>query len=191
METFRELNVFASTSVNAKYTITINGSEFKPNNKNEELFNFSTSTQFHGGTRISITVQEGELCLDRCLATYPATFNGIEGTLTMIQPMEEQGAIIEDGMIRSIPLEGIEISSGETFDYYHLLYNGPSMLIVEIDGHDVFPGVNIYIGDVLHKNIIDGIISIDEKIDYSDALPHDIWKKSDFEELKQFVLEKH
>ena len=191
MEAFRELKVFASKSVDAKYTITINDSEFKPNNKNEELFNFSTSTQFHGAYRFNLKVQEGELCLDKCLATYPALFNGIRGTMTAIQPMEEPVAVIEDGKIRSIPLEGIKISSGETFEYYHLMYNGPSMIIVEIDDHDIFPGVDIYFGDLLQKTVIDGIKSIDYTFDYSGVRPNNIWKKSDFEELKQFVLEKH
>ena len=187
MESFRKLKVFGKISTNTKYTITINGEEFTPYN-GEELFNFSTSTQLHGGIKVGINVQEGEVRLEKCLVTYPAILNGINGTLTVIQPMEEPVAIIEDGTIRSIPIEGIEIHSGETFEYHHLMFNGPSTIVVETEGHDIFPDVDIYAGDLLQNDIVDGITSIDHKYDYSDMQPNNIFNKSDFENLKQIIL---
>lgn len=189
MESFRKLRIYASTSDDAKYKILVNGSElvsYKPDDG--ELFSFETSTEFHGSVSVEIQVFEGFVTLSKCHATYPSIINTVPGTITMLQPMKEPIGILENGGIRSIPINGIVVSKGETFNYEHLLYNGPNVTIIELDGHDIQPNENLYLGDVLNHDVIAGIKGIEYKFEYSDVKPHNIWKGEDFEKLKEFIL---
>ena len=189
MSPTRTLKVFIEPSEDAEYTIIVDGDIKQPENYNEVSFSFNTKTSFYGGIKTIIKVYSGEVKLKKCYATYPAIINDVPGTITMTQPMKTPFAILSSSGIECVPIERI-IPSGESFEYEHLLFNGPSNTNVTIENVTQNLNEDLFIGDVLTGDVIDGITDIDYEFEYENVKPHNIWKPEHFEILKNYVLER-
>ena len=171
-------------SADADYIVVINGKVI--DNSTDELFSFITSTTVHGSYSISISVNTGFIIMTHCTATYPAIFNDVNGTATMIQPIAEPVAVIKNGELKTVPFE-ITINADENFSYEHLLINGPTRLIISTEGKELFPGVDIDVGNFIDDQILDGILDIQAVYEYQNK-PNDCMSKDDLKQLKEIVL---
>lgn len=182
MDSYRTLRIYGNKTSDASYTVTVNG-EVVDHGKNE-LFSFITNTKVHGSCSVAISVQTGNIILTNCTATYPALFNGINGTATFVQPIESPVAIVENKKIKIIPFE-ISIKAGETFVYEHLMFNGPTRFNITTNNIDLFPGVDVYIGDFLTNTISQNVLGIRDEYEYT-QFPNQLTFEN-LEKLKEIV----
>jgi len=184
METTRCLKIYGNVTPNAKYDVFVNG--VKTKSEGEEIFSFETSTSFHGSMPISIIVHSGEITLKKSTSTYPAIFNNVHGKATIIQPIKSPVAVYKNANLESLPFE-IKISSGQTLNYEHLMFNGPSRFIISVKNKNINLGEEIFIGDFLSKTVIKEITNIEYEYDYKKK-SNDIFSDIDLENLKLSIL---
>ena len=184
MDTFRKLRIYGTTEPHTEYLVTINGESVDLGV--DELFSFVTNTKFHGSNNVVITVLKGSVTLTHCTATYPASFNGIDGTATMIQPIAEPVAVIENGEIKSVPFP-ITVNTNETLNYEHLMFNGPTKFRIFTAGLNIFSGIDVFIGNALTKEFNPVIFDIKTDYEY-EKFPNEINSKTDLDALKLKVL---
>jgi len=184
MDTFRTLRIYGTRSPNTEYTVNINGEPVSVGT--DELFSFVTNTKLHGSNNIVINVINGSITLTHCTATYPALFNGIEGTATMVQPIAEPVAVIENGEIKSIPFP-IIVNADNPLNYEHLMFNGPTRFRISIEGLGIVPGINVFIGNAIKNEFTQGIVDIQVDYEY-EKFPNEISSIEDLESLKLKVL---
>jgi len=187
MDSYRRLKLKGTTSQSAKYKVLIDGKDV--DYLDDCIFSFVTKTSFHDSLSISIVVEKGWIRLEKCTASYPATFNGISGTATIIQPIESPIAVIENNTINQIPFN-ITINENETFNYEHLMLNGPSKLLISIKDQEMYENIDFFVGNFLTKEISKGITDIQTEYNYNPK-PNDIYKEEDLEKLKSLVINKH
>ena len=184
MDTFRTLRIYGFKQPGTEYIVKINGVVTELGS--DDLFSFITNTKLHGSNNIIINVLSGKLTITHCYATYPALFNNVEGTATMVQPIADPIAVIENGQIFSVPFP-IVVSEGETFDYEHLMFNGPSRFKIAVQGLGINPGINVFIGNAMKNEFTQGITDIQVEYDY-ERFPNEINSEEDLNNLKLKVL---
>ena len=183
MDAYRTLRMYGHKNPDTTYTVTINGKLV--DNGRDELFSFVTNTQVHGSYSIVISVERGGITLTNCTATYPAYFNQIEGTATFDQPIEEPVAVIANQSIKTLPFE-IDIKAGESFAYEHLMFNGPTRLNITTKEKDLFPGINVYIGNLITEKLSGGILTVQPEYEYT-RQPNEFTPEN-LNKLKELVL---
>ena len=182
MNSYRTLRIYGHKTPDAEYTVTVNDQLVC--NGIEDLFSFSTDTSVHGSADIVISVESGSITLSKCIATYPATFNNVEGTVTFIQPIKEPVAVIRDGKLSTIPF-AITVNQGEQFSYKHLMFNGPTRINLTVKNIDVTQGMDVYLGNFLKNEFHQCIVNFEPEYRY-ERYPNELTTK-DLELLKEFV----
>jgi hypothetical protein len=103
------------------------------------IFSFDCPSNFHGSIPVSIRVISGSIALNYTTATYPTNF----GTITFPISINSFARIYTD---RVEHLSNIVINEGETFNYDHLIINGPNYWITEDRG-------DLYVDDITTTKI--------------------------------------
>jgi hypothetical protein len=183
MDAYRTLRIYGSRQPDTKYSVMVNGELV--DNGQDELFSFITNTKVHGSYNVVINVERGGITIDNCTATYPALINQVEGTATFNQPIREPIAVIENKSIKTLPFE-ISINAGESFAYEHLMLNGPTRLVIRAEMQDLFPGINVYIGDFILNEFSKGILDVQAEYEYKKH-PNEFTVENE-EKLKEIVL---
>ena len=176
--------MYGVKDTNTVYTVKVNDQIVE--NGIDELFAFTTDIALHGSCNISITVNFGKLALQNCTCTYPASFNGIDGTATTVQPIDQPVAIIKNGELITVPFD-IEINKDDTFSYEHLMFNGPDKFIVTTNGIELFPGIDIDLGYFWNNNLAPGVLEVETEYSYIPK-PNDVTSLEDLKKLKELVL---
>ena len=184
MNSYRTLRIYGVKAPDTVYTVKIND-QIVDNGINE-LFAFTTDTKLHGSCNISITVNFGKLVMQSCTCTYPASFNGIDGTATTVQPIAEPVAVIKNGELVTVPFD-IVINKDDTFSYEHLMFNGPDKFIVTTNGIELFPGVDINLGYFWINDLASGVLEVETEYSYIPK-PNDVTSLLDLTKLKELVL---
>ena len=184
MDSYRTLRIYGIKTPNTEYTVRVN--DHVVENGGDELFSFITSTTLHGSCSISITVSFGKLIIKNCTCTYPAIFNGVEGTATTVQPIAEPVALIKNGELITVPFDFV-IDEGETFSYEHLMFNGPNKFVVTTEGKELFYGVDINLGFHWINELATGVLEVEPVYEYKPK-PNDVTSLEDLKKLKEIVL---
>jgi hypothetical protein len=135
----REIRIQGTWS-NATVTITAGGIVCDNILINDCIFSFTSPSKFHGSVPISIKVIAGQVALGKVLVRYPTNV----GTITFPIPMNSIGKIHSNYCVEQ--LSNIVINAGETFEYDHLIVNGPNYWITDMQG-------DIYFEDITEVNI--------------------------------------
>jgi hypothetical protein len=168
----RTLKVYGHTKPNTTIKVTIDGTEQNSADNvitefGNLLFSFNTCTRLHGKATIDLKVVTGEVMFNTITATYPATINGIDAFVTFIQPIAHPMVVVDNGNVITVENNKV-VKEGETFTYDHLMLNGPTQLIVTTDDSiDVYPGVDIYIGNIMTRTLSKGILQVTPTYDYN------------------------
>jgi len=170
---------------NAKYKVYINDKISQSFDSNL-IYTFSTNTTLHGSYNIKIEVIKGSLILEKCLVDYPATLNSKKGSITMVQPIESPlyKWIGQELIVQPFP---IEISEGETVDFEHLMFNGPTFFQVALNQETTEE--NLYIGNPITKDYISELKDIQPVFEY-DPEDWNLWSKESLQKLVNLVTKK-
>lgn len=143
--TKRTLRVHGQATNNTFLKVTVDDTVVKEGLVVDELYSFTTSTEFHGKATIRITVVSGEVTITNVTSTYPAVFNNdVDGFLTFRQPILNPFVVNK----KLVDINTIKLKTGDTFEYDHLMFNGPHFFVVHTH-KDVHQGDIVKIGDFL------------------------------------------
>ena len=178
---YRTLKVYFESSKNAEFNIQIDGAATEIE---RDYFQFQTRVDFYGSCSVSIKVTKGSVTLERCTATYPAIINDQPSQITMSQPIKSPVALVSSDEIQILDFP---VKITDQLSYQHLMFNGPSYFI--IDSKEEEYSNNLYIGNLLNRDINPSIKNIDTVYNYIPQ-SNDLLSNSDLEQLYSVVLNK-
>jgi hypothetical protein len=143
--TNRTLKVYGQTTPNTCLLVTADNVVVKNGQVTDELYSFVTSTELHGKASIKIQVLSGSVKITNVTSTYPAIINeSIDGFVTFRQPVLNPFVVNKE----QIDISSITLNEGDTFEYDHLMFNGPHRFAINTH-KDVESGSTLTIGDFL------------------------------------------
>jgi hypothetical protein len=157
----RTLHVNGIKFPDTEYSVSIANHVVEYNDN--ELFSFTTDVKMHGSLCVQINVQHGSIIMQGCTVTYPAIINNIDGYVTIDQPITSPVTILENNKLITMPYD-IKIKSGETFKYYHLMANGPSLFNIEINEN--LTNSKLYLGNLSNIKLLNKIKKINKIYNY-------------------------